>query len=102
VFGFVQDEQTFSTLAFMKDKLHNRLGLHLDTNVACLRKNFILKKASFIMRLLQLGRIRKFKLVLLLSEFCSFHNTKFKCSCFHDLDKFGDCASDCAWFLTRV
>jgi hypothetical protein len=98
VFGFVQDEQTFSTLAFMKDKLHNRLGLHLDTNVACLRKNFILKKASFIMRLLQLGRIRKFKLVLLLSEFCSFHNTKFKCSCFHDLDKFGDCA----WFLIRL
>jgi len=46
VFGFVKDEQTFSTFAFTKDKLCNRLGLHLDTNVACLHKNFILKKAS--------------------------------------------------------
>jgi hypothetical protein len=52
VFGFVEDEQTFSMLAFMKDKLRNRLGLNLDTIVACLHKNFILKKASFIMRLL--------------------------------------------------
>jgi hypothetical protein len=89
-------------LAFMNDKLCNRLGLNLDTIAACLHKNFILKKASFIMRLLQLGRIKKSKLVLLLSKFCSFHNTKFKCSCFHDLDKFGDCASDCAWFLIRL
>ncbi len=52
MFGFIEDEQTFSMLAFMKDKLCNRLGLHLDTNVACLHKNFIFKKASFITRLL--------------------------------------------------
>jgi hypothetical protein len=31
--GSVKDEQTFSTLAFMKDKFYNRLGLHLDTIV---------------------------------------------------------------------
>jgi hypothetical protein len=33
VLGYVKDELTFSTLAFMKDKLHNKLGLHLDTIV---------------------------------------------------------------------
>jgi hypothetical protein len=62
----------------------------------CIR--VIFKKASLIGRLLQLGRIRKFGFVLPLSRFYSSHNTKFKCSCFHDLDKFGDCA----WFLTRL
>jgi hypothetical protein len=31
--GFVEDEWTFSMFAFMKDKLCNRLGLHLDTIV---------------------------------------------------------------------
>jgi hypothetical protein len=54
------------------------------------------------MRLLQLARIGKSGLVLLLSRFYSFHNTKFKCSCFHDMDKFGDYASDCVWFLIRL
>jgi hypothetical protein len=33
VLGYVKDERTFSLLAFMKDKLHNKLGLHLDTIV---------------------------------------------------------------------
>ncbi len=31
VFIFVEDEQTFSTLAFMTNKLNNRLGPHLKT-----------------------------------------------------------------------
>jgi hypothetical protein len=31
--GSIKVEQTFSTFAFMKDKLCNRLGLHLDTIV---------------------------------------------------------------------
>jgi hypothetical protein len=78
--------------AFMKDKLRNRLGLHLDAIVFIFDKSFILKK------LLQFGRIKKSWLVLPFSRFYSFHNKKLKCSCFHDLDKFGDCASDCAWF----
>ncbi len=29
----IEDEQTFSTFAFMKDRLRNRLGLHLYTIV---------------------------------------------------------------------
>jgi hypothetical protein len=33
VLGYVKDEWTFSMLAFMKDKLHNKLGSHLDTIV---------------------------------------------------------------------
>jgi hypothetical protein len=33
VLGYVKDEQTFSTLPFMKAKLQNKLGLHLDTIV---------------------------------------------------------------------
>jgi hypothetical protein len=33
VFGSVEDERTFSTLGFMKSKLRNRLGSHLDTTV---------------------------------------------------------------------
>jgi hypothetical protein len=67
----------------------------------CLHKNFIFKKASLIGKLFQLGRIKKFRLVPPFSRFYSFHNTKFQ-SCFHNLDKFGDCASDCAWFLIRL
>jgi len=60
----------------------------------CFHKSFIYKKNSLIMKLLQLERIRKSELVLLLSRFFSFHNTKFKCFYFRDLDKFGDYASD--------
>ncbi len=100
--GFVEDEQTFSILTSMKDKSCNKLGLHLDTIICMFTQKFILKKVSLITRLLQLGRIAKSGLVLLLSSFSSFHNTKLNCSCFHDLDKFGDCASDCAWFLIRL
>jgi hypothetical protein len=40
VFGFVEDEQTFSMLAFMKDKLCNKLGLCLDTNVRMFAQEF--------------------------------------------------------------
>ncbi len=37
---FVEDEKTFSTLAFKKDKLHNRLGLHLDTTIRMFAQEF--------------------------------------------------------------
>jgi hypothetical protein len=120
--GFVKDERIFSMLAFMKDKFRSMLGLHLDTIIcmfaqelsfaacwvyiwtqlsACLHKSFIFKKAFLIKRLLQLGKIKKFRLVLPLSKFYSFHITKFNCSCFHDLDKSSDCAGDCAWFFMK-
>jgi hypothetical protein len=46
------------------------------------------------MKLLQLERIKKSELVLFLSRFYSFHNKKFKCFYFCDLDKFGDYAGD--------
>jgi hypothetical protein len=42
--------------------------------------------------------IKKFGLGLPSNMFYSFHNTRFKCSCFHDLDK----SNDCAWFLIRL
>ncbi len=38
--GFVEDEQTFSTLTFMKDKLCNKLGLHLDTIIYMFAQKF--------------------------------------------------------------
>ncbi len=40
VFESIEDEQTFSTLTFMKDKLHNKLGLHLDTIVCMFAQEF--------------------------------------------------------------
>ncbi len=40
MFGFVEDEQTFSTLAFMKDKLCNKLGMHLDTIILMFAQKF--------------------------------------------------------------
>jgi hypothetical protein len=40
VFESIEDEQTFSTLTFMKDKLCNRLGLHLDTIVSMFAQEF--------------------------------------------------------------
>ncbi len=60
---------------------------------AYLHKSFILTIISLIRRLLQLGRIRKSKLVLPLTKLCSSHNPSFKCSYFHDLDKFGKLCS---------
>jgi hypothetical protein len=98
---FVKDERTFSMLAFMKDKLRNKLGLHLDRTLHMLHKSFIFKKASLIKRLIHLGKIKKFGLVLPFSMFYSFHNTKLECSCFHNLDKCSDCVGDCAWFFMK-
>jgi hypothetical protein len=43
VLGSVEDERTFSTLKFMKSKLQNRLGGHLDT-----KKRFLIKKQYHI------------------------------------------------------
>ncbi len=38
--GFVEDVQTFSKLAFMKDKLCNKLGLHLDIIIRMFAQKF--------------------------------------------------------------
>lgn len=40
VLGSVEDERTFSTLGFMKSKLRNRLGGHLDTCVKMFSQQF--------------------------------------------------------------
>jgi len=36
----IEDEQTFSILTFMKDKLRKKLGLHLDTIVRMFPQEF--------------------------------------------------------------
>jgi hypothetical protein len=38
VLGSIEDEWTFFMFAFMKDKLHNRLRLHLDTTIRMFAK----------------------------------------------------------------
>jgi hypothetical protein len=40
VLGSVQDERTFSTLTFMKNKLRNRLTTHLELVVSMKMQNF--------------------------------------------------------------
>lgn len=40
VLGSVEDERTFSTLSFVKSKLRNRLGGHLDTCVKLYSQQF--------------------------------------------------------------
>ena len=40
VLGSVEDERTFSTLSFMKSKLRNRLGGHMDTCVNLFSQSF--------------------------------------------------------------
>jgi hypothetical protein len=40
VLGNVEDERTFSTLSFMKDKLQNRLQTHLSLVVSMHMQNF--------------------------------------------------------------
>jgi hypothetical protein len=99
--GFVEDEWTFSMFAFMKDKLRNRLGLHLDTTVCMFAQKFYIQESFPYRRLLQLGKIKNFGLVLPLSSFCSFHNTKLKCLSFHNLNKCSDRATDCTWFFMK-
>jgi len=42
--GSIEDEQTFFMHAFMKDKLHNKLGLHLDTIVCMFAQEFFTQK----------------------------------------------------------
>jgi hypothetical protein len=40
VLGCVEDEWTFFMFAFMKDKLRNRLSLHLDTTIRLFAQKF--------------------------------------------------------------
>jgi hypothetical protein len=40
VLGFVDFEWTFSCFAFMKDKLRNRLSLHLDRTIRMFAQKF--------------------------------------------------------------
>ncbi len=43
MFRFVKDEYTFSTFAFLKDKLWNWLKWHLDTNVHMFAHEFLIQ-----------------------------------------------------------
>ncbi len=45
MFKFVKNEWTFSMFAFMKDKLCNKLGLHLDTIVHMFAQEFYIQKS---------------------------------------------------------
>jgi hypothetical protein len=80
---FTKDEWTFSTLAFMRNKLHNWLGSIWMQLFACLHKSFIFNIPSFIKRLLPC-------LVVPLNKFYSSHKPSLKCSCFHDVDKYNE------------
>jgi len=42
--GFVKDERTFFMHAFMKDKLHNMLGLHVHTIICMFAQEFYTQK----------------------------------------------------------
>jgi hypothetical protein len=48
IFGSLKDKHTFSTLAFMKDKLHNSLELIWTQFLEYLHKSFMHTKTSFI------------------------------------------------------
>jgi hypothetical protein len=43
--GSIEDEQTFSTFAYMKDKFHNRLGLHLDKTIHMFPQKFFIQNS---------------------------------------------------------
>ncbi len=45
--GYVKDEWTFSMLAFIKDKLHARLGPQLDTIVCMFAQEFYIQGNLF-------------------------------------------------------
>ncbi len=47
MFGYVNDEWTCSMLAFIKDKLCNRLGPHLDTIVYMFAQEFYIQSNLF-------------------------------------------------------
>jgi hypothetical protein len=87
IFRSMQIEHTFSTFIFMKDKLHNRLGPNLDTNIRMFAHKFIHMKDSLIRMQSQHGRIEKCGLVLSFERFSFFLSM---CLCFHDLHKFGE------------
>ncbi len=98
---FVEDEKTFSTLGFKNDKLRNWLGqVNIWTQLfTCLHKSFILKITSLIKRLLQLGRIRKFRLVSL-NMFVLF---KTQASSIHLFTMWTSLVNrDYVWFLMRL
>jgi hypothetical protein len=95
--GFVEDEQTFSTLAFMKDKLRNRLGLHLDTTLYMFAQKFYTQESFHYKEAITTWKDQKVQIGVVLSKFYSFHSTKLECSYFHDPDK----SSDYAWFFMK-
>lgn len=43
--GFMEDEHIFSIFGFMKDKLHNRLGYHLNTIVYMFTHKFFIQNS---------------------------------------------------------
>jgi hypothetical protein len=83
----MEDECTFSMLAFMKNKLHNRLGTNLDTIVRMFAHNLIHMKVYFIRMQPQHGKIGKCRLVLPLERFGFLIS---KCFYSHNLDTFGE------------
>jgi hypothetical protein len=59
----VEDEQTFSTLTFMKSKLQNQLAKHLDIAICMfVQKVFINKKFPFQMAITNWNYADKFKI----------------------------------------
>ncbi len=59
----MEDEQTFSTLTFMKSKLQNQLAKHLDIAICMfVQKVFINKKFPFQMAITNWNYADKFKI----------------------------------------
>jgi hypothetical protein len=67
VLGSVEDERTFSTLRFMKSKIRNRLGIHLQTCAKCFHWVSIPKKLYFTTKQSRTGK-RKGNGGVLISE----------------------------------
>jgi hypothetical protein len=55
VLGSVEDERTFSTLSFMKNKLRNRLSIHLPHVVTMYGQDFYGSKTFLMMRPMKSG-----------------------------------------------
>jgi hypothetical protein len=77
VFIFIEDEQTFATLAFMKNKLNNWSCPHLKTIVCIFAQKFYIQKYKPLSRGYY-NLIKKSKLVLPLSKFYFFQDPSLK------------------------
>jgi hypothetical protein len=50
VLGYVKDEQTFSMLAFVTDKMRNKVSMHLDIIVRMFAQEFYIQGNLFLSR----------------------------------------------------